>query len=264
MIAGLQLFRPAGRHRQESYSDVAASLHITYYLTPMLIYDTLPVAVLLAVLVTFGVMTKNNEVTAFKACGISVRRLGLPVLLMSGVLSARLFASDYSWIPQANQIQDAIRNEIKGRPVQTYLHPERKWVIHDYRIFYFQVLRPLGKGDGGTLRLRTRPENVPANARRSTPTARAGNRTFKQWVWEQGTRAIVCGVVECKVQNFTATSFPEITETPGRLPERSEAEPADELRRARRVHRKICSRAVSTPSSCTFSTTRNSPCRCSR
>ena len=57
-------------------------------------------SVLVAVLVTFGVMTKNNEVTAFKACGISVRRLGLPVLLMSALLSIALFAFDYSLLPE--------------------------------------------------------------------------------------------------------------------------------------------------------------------
>ncbi|MES1261936.1 MAG: LptF/LptG family permease, partial [Acidobacteriota bacterium] len=121
-------------------NHIALSRLLTYhvFLTPLLIYETLPVAVLLAVLVTFGVMTKNNEVIAFKACGVSVRRLGLPVVLMSGILSAALFASDYSWIPQANQIQDAIHNEIKGRPAQTYLHPGRKWVIHNSRIFYFR------------------------------------------------------------------------------------------------------------------------------
>ena len=45
------------------------------FLTPKLIYDTLPVSVLVGVLVTFGVLTKNNEVTAFKASGVSVRRL---------------------------------------------------------------------------------------------------------------------------------------------------------------------------------------------
>ena len=114
----------------------AAQFHL--YLTPWLIYQTLPFGVLLAVLVTFGVLTKNNEVTAFKACGISVRRLGLPVIMMSGVISAAAFAADYSWIPNANQIQDRIHNEIKGRPAQTYLNPDRKWVFHDNRVFYFR------------------------------------------------------------------------------------------------------------------------------
>src|SRR5205823_4470848 len=87
-------------------NHVPISRVITYhiFLTPKLIYDTLPVSVLLAVLVTFGVMTRNNEVTAFKACGISVRRLGIPVLLLSAGLSAGLFIFDYTWLPRANQI----------------------------------------------------------------------------------------------------------------------------------------------------------------
>ena len=36
---------------------------------------------LVAVLVTFGVMTKHNEVTAFKACGVSLYRLAMPILM---------------------------------------------------------------------------------------------------------------------------------------------------------------------------------------
>jgi LPS export ABC transporter permease LptG len=187
-----------------------ATFHL--FLTPLLIYRTLPVAVLLAVLVTFGVMTKNNEVTAFKACGISVRRLGLPVLLMSGVLSAALFAADYSWIPRANQIQDAIHNEIKGRPAQTYLHPELKWMFHDYRIFYIRgfdtsenmMIEPWAfEIDPKTFQL---VREINANRARWQP-------NIKQWVWEQGTVRDIKGVDE-KHSDFLATSFPEIAEVP--------------------------------------------------
>jgi LPS export ABC transporter permease LptG/LPS export ABC transporter permease LptF len=196
-------------------NHIALSRVLTYhvFLTPLLIYDTLPVAVLLAVLVTFGVMTKNNEVTAFKACGVSVRRLGLPVLLMSGVLSAALFAADYSWIPQANQIQDAIHNEIKGRPVQTYLHPERKWVIHNSRIFYYRgfdaaekmMIEPfVFEIDPKTFRL---VREITANRAR-------WQSNMKQWVWEQGSVRDIDGVDEKRLENFTVTSFPEITEVP--------------------------------------------------
>jgi lipopolysaccharide export LptBFGC system permease protein LptF len=174
---------------------------------------------LLAVLVTFGVMTKNNEVTAFKACGISVRRLGLPVLMMSCVLTAALFAADYAWIPQANQIQDAIHNEIKGRPVQTYLHPGRKWIIHggqdhgNYRIFYYRgfdagekmMIEPfVFEIEPKTFQL---VREINANRARWQP-------TIKQWVWEQGTVRDICGVNECKLEDFTVTSFPEVTEVP--------------------------------------------------
>src|SRR5581483_5874590 len=98
------------------------------FLSPQLIYTTLPISVLVAVLVTFGVFTKHNEVTAFKACGVSLHRLCLPILLMSGLLSAGLFAFNHYYVPEANRRQDALRNEIKGRPAQTYLRPDRKWI----------------------------------------------------------------------------------------------------------------------------------------
>jgi lipopolysaccharide export system permease protein len=196
-------------------NHVPMSHVLTYhlFLTPKLIYDTLPVSVLVAVLVTFGVMTKNNEVTAFKACGVSVRRLGLPVLLMSSALSAGLFAFDHYYIPQANQIQDAIRNEIKGRPVQTYLHPERKWIIHENRIFYYKYFDPSEKVmvDPYVFELSAKPFRLN---REINATRARWQPDLRTWVWEKGVVRDICGVTECKVQEFTVTSFPELTETP--------------------------------------------------
>ena len=142
-----------------------------------------------------------------------MRRLGLPVLLMSGALSALLFAFDYSYIPQANQIQDAILNEIKGRPVQTYLHPERKWIFHDYRIFYFKYFDPSEKLMVEPYVFELDPKSFHVLRELSANRAR-WQQNINAWVWEQGAARDICGVDECKVQNFTATTFPEITETP--------------------------------------------------
>jgi LPS export ABC transporter permease LptG/LPS export ABC transporter permease LptF len=196
-------------------NNVPVSHVLTYhlFLTPKLIYDTMPESVLLAVLVTFGVMTKNNEVTAFKACGIGVRRLGMPVLMMSMVLSAALFGFDYKWLPQANQIQDAIHNEIKGRPVQTYLHPERKWLIHDYRIFYFKYFDPAEKLMVEPYVFELDPKTFHLVREISANRAR-WQQNLQSWVWEQGSARDLRGVDEYKLQNFTATTFPELNETP--------------------------------------------------
>ncbi len=183
------------------------------YLTPSLVYTTLPIAVLVSILATFGVMTKNNEVTAFKACGISVRRLGVPVLLMSGALSVLVFAFDYSYLPQANQIQDAILNEIKGRPAQTYLHPERKWIIHDYRIFYFKYFDPTEKVMVEPYVFEIDPKTFHVAREISASRAR-WQQNINAWVWEQGAARDLCGADECRFQNFTATTFPEIAEKP--------------------------------------------------
>jgi lipopolysaccharide export LptBFGC system permease protein LptF len=112
-----------------------------FFLTPKLIYDSTPISVLVAVLVTFGILSKNNEITAMKACGISLYRLSVPVLLASLVLTGALFVFDHYVVPGANVKQDAVRNEIKGRPVQTYLRPDRKWIRgegSDFRVYYYR------------------------------------------------------------------------------------------------------------------------------
>jgi LPS export ABC transporter permease LptG/LPS export ABC transporter permease LptF len=110
-----------------------------FFLTPRLLYDFTPIAVLVAVLVVFGLLTKHNEVTAFKACGVSVFRLAAPVFLAGLVLSGSLFAFDHYWVPESDRRQDAIRAEIKGKPAQTFLRPDRKWIygLHD-RVFYYK------------------------------------------------------------------------------------------------------------------------------
>lgn len=196
-------------------NNIPAAKVITYhvFLTPELIYDTVPESILLAVLITFGVMTRNNEVTAFKACGVSVRRLAVPVIVASALISVGMFAFNYSWLPRANQVQDAIRNEIKGRPVQTYLHPQRKWVIHDYRIFYFKYFDPVETVMAEPYVFEIDPRNFHVVRQISANRAR-WQQSIRSWVWEQGTVRDICGVDECKVQNFTVTAFPEVAEVP--------------------------------------------------
>ncbi|HTP89356.1 MAG TPA: LptF/LptG family permease [Bryobacteraceae bacterium] len=115
-----------------------------FFLGPHLIYDSVPVSVLVAVLICFGLLTKYNEVTAFKASGVSLYRMSVPILLASGVLSGGLFAFDHYYVPGANQRQDAIRNEIKGRPPQSSQRADRKWILggKGSRIFYYKYFDP--------------------------------------------------------------------------------------------------------------------------
>jgi LPS export ABC transporter permease LptG/LPS export ABC transporter permease LptF len=122
---------------------MSQALKYLFFLTPKLIYDTTPVAVLVAVLVTFGVLTKNNEITAMKACGISLYRLAIPTLLTAAGLSTFLFVFDYYVVPDANRVQEALRDQIKGRPTQTYFRPDRKWIFgEENRIYYYKHFEP--------------------------------------------------------------------------------------------------------------------------
>jgi LPS export ABC transporter permease LptF/LPS export ABC transporter permease LptG len=111
------------------------------YLACYLFYQLAPLAALVSVLVTLGVMTKNNELVAFKASGLSLYRIALPLLLAGIFLGASLLVLDDTYLPFANQRQDALRNQIKGRPAQTYYQPNRQWIfgesakIYNYELF---------------------------------------------------------------------------------------------------------------------------------
>ena len=113
-------------------------------LTPSMLYLIAPLAVLIGVLVTFGVLNRNSEIIAMKATGISLYRLVIPIVTISAILAVSLFLFDEFYLPQANRRQEALRNTIKGKPPQTVLHPENNWIFgqprpgEPGRIFYYK------------------------------------------------------------------------------------------------------------------------------
>src|SRR5205807_5009410 len=119
-----------------------SSLVVGEYLlsvSPYFLYNITPLAVLLAVLITFGLMQRSSEIIAIKATGISIYRIVLPVLVVASLLATGLFFFDQFYLPHANKRQDALRSLIKGKPAQTYLNPERKWIFGaHHEIYYYE------------------------------------------------------------------------------------------------------------------------------
>ena len=114
-------------------------------LTPDMLYQIAPLAVLIAALVTFGVLNRNSEIIAMKATGISLYRLVIPIVSIAACLAVSLFLFDQYYLPQANRRQEALRNVIKGRPPQTYLNLSRngssaksRFPASRGRIFYYE------------------------------------------------------------------------------------------------------------------------------
>jgi lipopolysaccharide export system permease protein len=126
-------------------NEISMSMMLDYlwHLAPSLLYQIAPIGTLFASLICFGILTKYNEVTAFKAGGVSVYRLAVPVLVLSLVLSGLLFAFDHYYIPEANRRQERLRAEIRNKPVATYLRPDRHWVFgQGSRVYYFRFIDP--------------------------------------------------------------------------------------------------------------------------
>jgi LPS export ABC transporter permease LptG/LPS export ABC transporter permease LptF len=183
-----------------------------FFLIPELIYRLAPVSILVAVLINFSVMTKHNEVTAFKACGVSLFRLALPVLIASTLFAGGLFAFDFYYVPDANRKQDALRDEIKNRPKQTYLRPDRKWIMaQESRIYYYQYF------DGQTMSGVNVFELEPNTFRltRQILAERANwSHSAKTWIFENGWSRDFQSNSRIPYQDFKITTFPELTEAP--------------------------------------------------
>src|SRR5262249_47908556 len=101
--------------------------------------QTAPFAVLLTTLIALGILSKNNEDTAFKASGVSLYRIGAPILVSALLGAALLFSLQEYVQPFAEQRQMRYRNIIYGRdPDYGVGSPaERSWYLAaDGRIWH--------------------------------------------------------------------------------------------------------------------------------
>lgn len=71
--------------------DPIAILQIIAYSAPYLCVYTLPMAMLVAVLLAFGRLSADHELTAIRASGISLSRIIRPVLIMAAAASCFVF-----------------------------------------------------------------------------------------------------------------------------------------------------------------------------
>jgi lipopolysaccharide export system permease protein len=126
-------------------NHIAPSIVVKYLinLAPTMIYQLTPLAVLIGVLVTFTLLTKSNEITAMKATGVSIYRVVLPVMITAAVFAIALFVFDQLYLPRSYTRQDQLHSIIKGKPPQTYLRPDRKWIFgQKSAIYYYQFFDP--------------------------------------------------------------------------------------------------------------------------
>jgi LPS export ABC transporter permease LptF/LPS export ABC transporter permease LptG len=190
-----------------------------FNLAPSMIYTITPLAVLIAVLVTFGVLNRNSEIVAMKATGISLYRLVIPVISISAILAVALFLFDDYYLPAANRRQEFLRSTIKGRPPQTFLHPEEKWMFGQSgqgeaaHIFYYQFF---DRDDDAFVNLSVFEFNPStfALSRRIFASRAVWDEKSKAWNflngWARNTEDNKREYVE-----FKNTTFSEIHEDPG-------------------------------------------------
>jgi lipopolysaccharide export system permease protein len=87
---------------------------------PFTVAMTLPMAVLVATLYAFSRIAAENEITAFKASGVSMPRLMVPVLVAASTLSLLMVVFNDQVLPRANHRLSTLLTAI-GRTKPTFL-----------------------------------------------------------------------------------------------------------------------------------------------
>jgi LPS export ABC transporter permease LptG/LPS export ABC transporter permease LptF len=209
-------------------------------LIPYILYNVTPLCVLVAVLITFGALSRSSELTAMKAAGISLYRIVIPVVVLAAVIACSLFAFDEFYLPAANRRQEALRNEIKGKPAQTFLRPDRKWIsgqsptdevrtavvtnlpgansaqahaAQPIRIFYYQFFDPDRNVFANLTVFEFDPTTFTLKRRIFAASARWDGRVDR-WIFENGWVRTFSGETIASYEPFVLTTFPEIKEEP--------------------------------------------------
>jgi lipopolysaccharide export system permease protein len=126
--------------------DAPLLLKFEYFLykLPLILYQVVPVSLLISIVVVIGIMTRHNELTAIKAGGIDLYSLTIPLVLYCLGVSMLVFVNNEYLLPSTNRRATHIYNvKIKGKPPRGIFRQSRVWFASGKdTIFNVQILDP--------------------------------------------------------------------------------------------------------------------------
>jgi lipopolysaccharide export system permease protein len=101
-----------------SYQNTPAAMIWKWYLykIPEDFVYVFPMAMLLSTMLCFGTLSKDSEIIACYACGLSFKRLVVPVLFFASFITLFAFLFSEFVVPYTSPIQEKLNKEIKGFP----------------------------------------------------------------------------------------------------------------------------------------------------
>ena len=90
-------------------------LELLIYVLPATIVVTIPMSTLIGILIAFGRLSTDNEITAMRAHGVSFQQLLVPMLITSAFLSVTdLVFMDYA-LPHGNAAYSSLKRDISRK-----------------------------------------------------------------------------------------------------------------------------------------------------
>ena len=116
------------------------------YLVPLASMSLVPIGLLVAVLVTYAILARRNEVIVWWASGQSLYRLSLPTIFFSLLVSVAMGLLQENVLPQANRRQENYRAQIRGGLNRAMTPTGVQWLaVPDTRRLYSYKYSPDGQ-----------------------------------------------------------------------------------------------------------------------
>ena len=113
---------------------------------PDISFQLMPFAVLMASLLTIGLLNKNHEITAMRSCGVGIVHVTMPFLAVAGLVTLILLGLTAVVIPLANTKAEYIRTvEIQKKPQPLSFTSENLWLhSRNNTLMHVQRVAPEG------------------------------------------------------------------------------------------------------------------------
>lgn len=160
-----------------------------WYKIPELLTLALPVTALAATLLVLGLLAKTHEIDAMKACGVSLYRTIVPVLILGAAVSGLGFILQERVLPAANAKAEAAWGRVSGQPARSYSAQNRHWALGRAkdRIYHYDYFDPASSAFSRleVFDLDTSAWNLRSRAFAETALFRGEDIVVKKgWSWE--------------------------------------------------------------------------------
>jgi LPS export ABC transporter permease LptF/LPS export ABC transporter permease LptG len=127
------------------------------YRTPPFVYQGLHIVVLMSTILLFLNLSRSNELTALKACGISLYRVSLPVFGLAALVTVAALCFQEILLPVLNQKGTEVdESKIKRRTLPHLQKRSQIWYrgkeggASESRIYHIELLDPANQEMSGT------------------------------------------------------------------------------------------------------------------
>ena len=127
MAIGILTFAMLGARLGEVMEMLARGIPVKnfflfiYYTLPMVLIYTIPWSILVAIMVVFGRLSADSEITAMRACGVSLLQIVAPLLLfVIGMTAICLYLQVYAGPPMYRKARTLLRDTATTQPMAIF------------------------------------------------------------------------------------------------------------------------------------------------